>query len=30
LQAIGVLERDVRPPTRSAHGHNPYFDLLPA
>ena len=20
----------VRPPTPSAHGHNPYFDLLPA
>ena len=30
LRPIGVLGRDVPPPTRSAHGHNPYFDLLPA
>ena len=30
LRTIGVLAHDVCPPTRSPHGHNPYFDLPPA
>jgi hypothetical protein len=29
LRTVGVLGGDVPPPTPAAHGHNPYFDLLP-
>lgn len=29
LRPLGVLDREVPPPTPSALGHNPYFDLSP-
>ena len=30
LRPVGVLDREVPPPTPSALGHNPYFDLTPS
>lgn len=30
LRPVGVLPRDIEPPTPSAAGYNPYFELPPS